>query len=157
MSKFFEIQGEVVKKIRNKPIEKEKVDYDENGNQKISNYTIGNHFLVIKWVSFYQGEEYVDYIPLEYTEFSGTKNPLLRDVYEGYVVKVKVLYECKPRGLVETQSRNWGGVNHTLPKIYPKFKLIGLEIVNSDNNIEARREHNEEFKYGLDEPEDMPF
>lgn len=145
MSKWFEVQGEVVSRIFNSK------GITKNGHEVTTNY------IVIKWISEYQGEEYVDYIPIEVKKWKNQADKIY-EVREGYFVRAGITYKCFSQDDdIKTKSANMNGVSNRFPALYPKFELKSIEIINDKNNKEIVREANQDFESDVVEDDDLPF
>jgi len=131
-TKFFDITGEVVKRIHNPEIKSA-----NTGNTYRINY------LVIKWVTGRQGE-YVDYVKIKVLEAKK-----MADVRAGYIVKVPVIYSCSIRtDEVQYKTRNVNGVVVEEPSLWAEFSILknkNIEIIDSSNNYEVHEKENKEF------------
>lgn len=147
MEKWIEVYGEVVKRIQNPK------GQTKNGKEVTTN------FIVVKWTTNYQGEDYTDYIPFEVQKWEHGSDKTL-DIREGYMVKVGAVYKCYNKD-DEIQINNFklNGVSCRAPKLFPKFELKTIEVVDSSNDKESYRDKNEGFKKDVvDEGDgDLPF
>lgn len=146
-SKFFDITGEVVKRIHNP----EQISAKTGRPYRIN-------YLIIKWVTGKQGE-YVDYVKIKLMEAKKMAN-----IRAGYIVKVPVIYSCSIRtDEIQYKIKNVNGVAIEEPSLWPEFSVSKnkeIEIINSSNNFETHEKANKTFEDAVMKPlleDDLPF
>lgn len=147
-SKFFDVVGEVVRRIHN----------PEQTSKKGVKYRL--NYLVIKWVSGRNGE-YVDYLKIKV--FEGKK---IADIREGYIVRVPLMYSCTINtDEVEYKTRNVDGTYIEEPSLWPEFRIPKnkeIGIIDGSRNYETHSEANKNFENEVmhpmeEEEDDLPF
>jgi hypothetical protein len=142
----FEFEGEVVKRIHN-----------EEQVAKTSGNKFSVNYLLVKTTSEYNGKVREDIIPLKVFKGEHAADKI-RDLREGFVVKVFASLECSNYGKEEVEFNHHNGQKR--PKLFPDVNLLTVTVLKGDLDKESVKSQNKEVANAVSEPEpedDLPF